>query len=188
MDTQSFRENPHCDQDEYAQLQAIDRLSSHVDDNRVFDDLCAVALCTLNPKVRNKIIKILEAQADKACHRFAQVAADTTCENTYLWALVNLSLLNCRTTESKSVICNGLNHPKFKIQKAAALSIGLFDDAAFLLEVERFMERNRLLFAKDGVRVMASKIADLLNIFKAPRRRENRLKNSRVCNQNYSEG
>ena len=162
MDWQPLFEQLHDDKDEASQLNAVSQLTPHAGNFLVFEKLCGVALKTLNSSVRNRIIGALIPQTDRACRRFCQAASSATCADTHRWALVNLSLLNCRTPESENAIHKGLNHPNFEINKAAALSIGLFNTPDFLLDVERFMERNRFNFTQDNLRTMAFKIADFM--------------------------
>jgi hypothetical protein len=108
-----------------------------------------VALKPLNHKVRDRVLQILKSHAEEACQRFSQLASNTVCEEKHRWALVNLALLSCDTYAVRKVILEGLYHPSKKIQEAAALSIGLFDDPDYLKAVTDFMERDRFLFVKD---------------------------------------
>jgi hypothetical protein len=163
MDIHSDLARLHRGSDETAQLAAIKQLSPHAQESLVFDALCAVALKTANATIRHNIIRLLKPQTEKACHRFTQAAENTPSPQERRWALVNLSLLNCRSIEAQTAIRNGLNHPDFESQQAAVMSTGLFEDPDFLMEVERFMERNRFFFSKENVRVTASKIAEFIN-------------------------
>jgi hypothetical protein len=85
------------------------------------------------------------------------------CEDKHRWALVNLALLNWGTDAVRKLVLDGLYHPGKNIQEAAALSIGLFDDPDFLRAASDFMERDRLLYVKEGMRVFAARISEFTN-------------------------
>lgn len=162
MDIQFYLANLQRDDNQTAQLASVDKLFLHAGNRLVFNSLCATALGTRNIKVRSRIITLMKPHAERACRRFAQIAANPATTREHRLALVNLNLLKCPSARAHAVIHHGLNHPDFEIQKAAFMSTGLFDDPILLREVERFMERNRFLLVLDGVRAASSEISKFI--------------------------
>lgn len=128
------------DIDESKKVSAIRELEGYLSETDVVLALCLVALQTESHALRSFIIQALKRIADKVNPYFAHMAVNACSATQRKWALVNLSLMECNSAKA-AVIC-GLRDSSRLVQQAAALNIGLYRDADFLQEVERFFERN----------------------------------------------
>lgn len=136
--------------DETSQITAVKHLQTAVGDDRVFGALCTAALQSPHAKVREHIIAALQPRAAEANRWFVMEARETRDPAQRRLALVSLSLMGCRSAMAREAAIKGLNDPDQRIQYAAALNIGFFDDPQFLIEAARFLERNRFVLACTG--------------------------------------
>ena len=128
------------DIDESKKFSAIRQLEGFLSETDVILALCLVALQTESHELRSSIIQTLKGKADKVNPYFAHMAVNAGNATLRKWALVNLSLMECRS--AKAAVISGLRDSSRLVQQAAALNIGLYRDADFLKEVEKFFERN----------------------------------------------
>ena len=128
------------DIDESNKISAIRELEGFLSDTDVVLALCLVTLQTESHELRSFIIQSLKGIADKVNPYFAHMAVNGGSATLRKWALVNLSLMECKS--AKAAVISGLKDSSRLVQQAAALNIGLYRDADFLKEVESFFERN----------------------------------------------
>jgi len=77
-----------------------------------------------------------------ANHYFTYIAIYGKKTDIRKWALVNLSLMECRN--ARVAVVHGLQDTSHAVQQAAALNIGLYHDPDFLKKVEQFFEHKGL--------------------------------------------
>lgn len=159
MNIQTLLDQLKDSSNEATQINAVQELKSVLEKDCVLETLCRTAVGPVGAKVREAILAALQPTAEKANGWFVAAARDARHAARRRLALLNLSLMECRSAESREVILQGLKDPDEAIQHAAALCAGFFDDTQFLTEVERFLERNRFVLACAGVQRM---------IFRAP--------------------
>lgn len=128
------------DRKDVQKLSVVRKLRDFLNDDDVVWALCFESIQTDLHQLRAAIIETLRSKEDMANAYFAHMAVNAKCATMRKWALVNLSLMNCRS--AKSAVINGLNDSSGKVQHAAALNIGLYRDTEFLMEVKYFFERN----------------------------------------------
>ena len=110
-------------------------------DSIVLDSLCKVAVETKHDDVREALIDILKYNPEEANKRFMDYAIQSPNANRRRWALVNLSLMECRT--AKNAVLHGLQDSDRKVRMAAAMNAGLYDDNEVLAALEHFFTTNR---------------------------------------------
>ncbi len=128
------------DIDESKKITAVRELEGFLTETDVILALCLVTLQTESHELRSFIIQALKGIADKVNPYFAHMAVNARSATLRKWALVNLSLMECKS--AKTAVISGLRDSSSLVQHAAALNIGLYRDADFLKEVEIFFERN----------------------------------------------
>jgi hypothetical protein len=140
-------------------IQAARMLASCTDDHQVMDALCEAAVSTTSHKVREVLIDVLKTNPAGACRRFSDYALWSDHPSCRKWALVNLSLMACRS--AKNAVISGLSDPDASVRKAAALNTGLYDDKDVLDAQERYFEKHRfgltLSFIGDGIAALKTK-------------------------------
>jgi len=147
MNRYSIMSNNGCRSEEAKQLRMVHELQPHVNNRQVLEGLCAMAVSPVRAKVREAILMILQPVAESANQWFARAARLSDNRLRRRLALVNLSLMECTVPEARQVVLQGLADPDHEIQRAAALSAGLFNDREFLAAVDLFLERNRFSIA-----------------------------------------
>lgn len=162
MNRRFYIDQLRSDADEASQINAVAQLRSAIEDDQVFTALCDAAVETPHARVREQIIAALQLRLAEAGDRFARAAGAKNSSMRRRRALVSLSLLGCRSARTRAAAMQGLDDSDHHVQYAAALSIGLFDDARFMAAAARFLERNRFVLACAGGHRM---------LFKAARRR-----------------
>jgi len=110
-------------------------------DSSVLDSLCKNAVETKDYEFREALIAILKNNVEEACKRFSDYTIQSPDPIQRRWALVNLSLMECRT--AKEAVLHGLRDPVRKVRIAAALNAGLYDDQEVLTALEHFFATNR---------------------------------------------
>lgn len=128
------------DTDELQKVSAAKQLEAYLSDTDVVLALCIVTLQTESHRLRSAIIKILKNIEKRVNPYFARVAMRAKSASLRKWALVNLSLMECKN--AKPAVMSGLKDSSSLVQQAAVLNIGLYRDTDFLKEVEKFFERN----------------------------------------------
>lgn len=123
------------------QVTAKDQNRQITMDNSVLFSLCKNAVETKDYKFREALIEILKNNAEEACKCFSDYAIQSSNANQRRWALVNLSLMECRT--AKEAVLHGLQDPVRKVRMAAALNAGLYDDQEVLAALQHFFTTNR---------------------------------------------
>lgn len=134
-------------------LLAARKLKAFLNDVDVVRALCFESLQTDSHALRSAIIDILRREKDRVNPYFAHMAVNAKCVNMRKWALVNLSLMECKS--AKTAVISGLNDSSGTVQHAAALNIGLYHDTEFLMEVKHFFERHR--FGRGGFKYTLKK-------------------------------
>ena len=130
-------------------IDAIRRIGPSINDPDVLDELCREAIETDNHRVREALIKTLKGNEDEANRRFAVTASCAKNPTHRRWALINLSLMECR--DAKNAVMQGLQDPHRSVRIAAAFHAGLYCDSDALNAFELFFERDRPLLVIDGV-------------------------------------
>lgn len=145
--------------DSREKIKAVRALAPFTDDLRVMEALCEAAVTTTSHRLREHLIEALKFNPAGACMRFAEEALWSPTPSRRQWALVNLSLLDCR--EASEAVIHGLNDPHASVRRAAAMSAGLYDDAEVLRALERYFEKHRfeltLSFIGAGVNALRKK-------------------------------
>jgi hypothetical protein len=122
-------------------MAAAHRIRQVATDSSVLDLLCKAAVETKHYDVREALIDILKNNREKANKRFIDYALHSPNANRRRWALINLSLMECRT--AKKAVLEGLKDPQKKARIAAALDAGLYGDQEVLAALEHFFTTNR---------------------------------------------
>ena len=130
-------------------INAIRHSSPHINDAKVLDVLCREALETDSHHVRNALIQTLKGNPEEANRRFSQIALCAKDPTHRRWALINLSLMECR--DAKEAVMQGLRDPRRSVRIAAAFNTGLYDDRDVVNAFEMFFERNRFMLVLDGL-------------------------------------
>ena len=104
-------------------ISAARALASFTDDAQVTAALCETAVYTTSHRLREVLIDVLKSNPAGACLRFSDYALWAPVPSCRKWALVNLSLLDCR--EAKEAVIGGLSDPDAAVRKAAAMNAGL---------------------------------------------------------------
>lgn len=131
-------------------IDAILRLGPYIDDANVLDALCREAIETDDHLIREALIKTLKGNPEETNRRFAKIACDAKDPAHRRWALINLSLMECRNAEE--AVMQGLRDPHRSVRIAAAFNAGLYCDNDIVNALELFFERDRTLFLLDGLR------------------------------------
>ena len=156
--------NKHIDQviglpDDHRTIYAARALAPFTDDRRVMEALCDAAVTTASQKVREALIEVLKVSPARACQRFSDFALWSGNPSRRKWALVNLSLMACRT--AKNAVISGLSDPHASVRRAAAMSTGLYDEKDVLDAQERYWRRHRcsltLAFIGEGIAALAAR-------------------------------
>lgn len=138
---------------ESQRIAAARRLSHLTEDPEVMDALCATAVRTVDYRLREVLIGILKASPAGASMRFIDYAMWASIPAVRQFALLNLSLLECR--DAKFAVINGLRDPDASVRRAAALNAGLYKDQGVINALEHYFERHRFSltasFAKEGI-------------------------------------
>lgn len=128
--------------DETKRLSIVRKLRGYLDEIDVIRALCQICVQTDSHKLRTSIIELLKAREAIANQYFAYIAIYAKRDDVRKWALVNLSLMECR--HAKLAVTRGLRDASSSVQKAAAMNIGLYNDPDFVKEVENYFQRNHL--------------------------------------------
>ncbi len=121
-------------------------------DSRVLDSLCKNAVETKDYEFRETLLDILKNNAEEAHKRFIDYAVHSPDPIQRRWALVNLSLMECRT--AKEAVLNGLWDPDQEVRMAAAMNAGLYDDREVLAALEHFFATNRFACVRNFARLI----------------------------------
>jgi hypothetical protein len=122
-------------------MAATHRIRQIASDSSVLSSLCKAAIETKHHDVREALIEILKNNAEEACKGFSDYAIQSPNANRRRWALVSLSLMECRT--AKEAVLHGLQDSERKVRVAAAMNAGLYDDKEVLAALEHFFTTNR---------------------------------------------
>ena len=123
-------------------LLVVRKLIAFLNDDDVVWMLCFKSIQTDSHELREAIIDVLRSKEDMVNPYFAHMAVNAKCATMRKWALVNLSMMECKSAK-QAVVC-GLRDASSAVQHAAALSIGLYHDTEFFMELKQFFERNSL--------------------------------------------
>ena len=141
MEKQTLIDSLRHDRSDAQKLSVVGKLIDYLNDVDVVRALCFESIQTDSHELRVAIIDALRSKEDIVNPYFAQMAVNAKYATIRKWALVNLSLMECKS--AKWAVVNGLRDASGTVQHAAALNIGLYHDAEFLMEVKKFFERNR---------------------------------------------
>ena len=111
------------DRSDAQKLTVVRKLKAFLNDVDVVRALCFESIQTDSHELRAAIIDILRRKEERANPYFAHMAVNAKSATLRMWALVNLSLMECKS--AKTAVVNGLNDASGKVQHAAALNIGL---------------------------------------------------------------
>lgn len=125
--------------DEQEKISAVYRLRQYLSDQSVLGYLCATAVETDDYRLREALIDTLKTKFEESAQRFIDYAIFSSNPNHRRWALVNLSLMECRS--AKEAVLAGLKDGEKSIRVAAAFNAGLYEE-------EEFQESLDDLFAK----------------------------------------
>ena len=135
--------------EDHLKINAIHRLGPHIEDAEVLDALCHEAIETVSPCVRDELIRNLKNIPGEANRHFSQIAICAKDPTHRRWALINLSLMECR--DAKEAVIQGLRDTHRSVRFAAAFNAGLYYDSDVVNALEMFFERNRFLLVLDAL-------------------------------------
>lgn len=136
--------------EDYLKIDIIRQLGPHINDAKVLDALCREAIETGSHRVRDALIQMLKGNPEEANRRFSQIAIWAKYPAHRRWALINLSLMECR--DAKEAVIHGLRDMHRSVRIAAAFNTGLYDDHDVVNAFELFFERNRFWLVLDCLR------------------------------------
>jgi HEAT repeat protein len=122
------------------QKEAIGYARKHSSEEMI-EVLCQVAIETLDHEVRCAILDILKTKHLETASGIFAHYAERGVERERKWALVNLSIIECKT--QRSIVLKGLKDPSVQVRRSAALNAGLYQDDDFLKEIITYFETNR---------------------------------------------
>ncbi|MDX1708552.1 MAG: HEAT repeat domain-containing protein [Desulfobacterales bacterium] len=125
-------------------------------DSSVLDSLCKNAVETKDPEFREALLDILKCNAEEAHKRFIDYAIHSPDPIQRRWALVNLSLMECKT--AKEAVLSGLMDPNGEVRIAAAMNAGLYDDPKVLAALEHFFATNRFACVRNFARLIVRQL------------------------------
>lgn len=140
MEKQTLIDSLRQGRSDTQKLTVVWKLKDYLSDVDVIRALCLESIQTDSHQLRVAIIDALKSKKDFVNPYFAHMAVNARYATMRKWALVNLSLMECKS--AKMAVVNGLRDACGTVQHAAALNIGLYHDTEFLIEVKRFFERN----------------------------------------------
>jgi hypothetical protein len=137
-------------------LKALRFLAPLIEDPTVVKAICDTAVTTQDHHLRTMIIDALQKNAAAANSRFADIACHSTDPRLRKWALVNLSLMGCG--DASDAVILGLTDQDASVRNAAALSTGLYHDAAVHSALEDYFEKYRfdliVSFVYGGIQII----------------------------------
>jgi hypothetical protein len=145
---------------DYFKIGIIRQLGPYINDAKVLDALCREAIETDSHRVRDALIQMLKGNPVEANRRFSQIAICANYPAHRRWALINLSLMECR--DAKEAVIQGLRDMHRSVQIAAAFNTGLYDDREVVNALELFFERNRFWLVLDGLRQAGNPLLPLM--------------------------
>lgn len=116
--------------DEQKKISVVYRLKRYTSDPAVLECMCAAAVETESYRLREALLETLKSEFEKSTRRFVDYATRSSNSRHRCWALVNLSLMGCRT--AKEAILTSLRDREYSIRMAAAFNCGLYDDVDVL--------------------------------------------------------
>jgi hypothetical protein len=122
-------------------------------EGKVLDLLCKNAVETRHYDIREALINLLKNNSEAANLRFIDYVLHSPDSGHRRWALVNLSLMECRT--AKDAVLKGLRDPDIEVRMAAALNAGLYDDKEVLKALEHFFETSRFACVRNFAALIA---------------------------------
>lgn len=142
MDKQALIDSLKRNSKDSLKISIVQKLKAFLDELDVLRALCFESIQTDSHELRAAIIDTLRSKEDVVNPYFAHMAVNAKCTTLRKWALVNLSLMACKS--ARAAVVNGLHDSSGTVQHAAALNIGLYHDTEFLMEVKQFFERNHI--------------------------------------------
>ena len=134
----------------HLKISLIRQLAPYIGDDDVLDALCWEAIATNSHRVREVLIQTLKDNHREANRRFSQIATSAENATHRRWALVNLSLMECRY--AREAVIEGLKDTDRSVRFAAALNAGLYHDRDVVNALDRFFESNRLLLIIESIK------------------------------------
>ncbi|MFZ0131558.1 MAG: hypothetical protein WAK95_03375 [Desulfobacterales bacterium] len=125
-------------------VQELERLTVDADFINV---LCSMSVESVSHELRTEIIKMLQSNEVDANEWFKDCALKSPKSSCRRWALINLSLMQCKT--AKVAVLKGLKDRCRKVRIAAAFNAGLYRDDDVLTALEHYFETERFDFAWD---------------------------------------
>ena len=160
MDKRSLINLVNTVSEDHLKINAIRPSGPHIKDAKVLDAFCREAIETDNHRFREALIQILKGNPDEANRRFSQIALCAKDPKHRRWALINLSLMECR--DAKEAVMQGLRDTHRSVRIAAAFNTGLYDDSDVVNAFEMFFECNRFALFLDGVRQAGKPLLPLI--------------------------
>ena len=164
MDKRSLINLVNTVSEDHLKIDAIHPSGAYIKDAKVLDALCREAIETDSHRFREALIKTLKGNPDEANRRFSQIALCAKDPRHRRWALINLSLMECR--DAKEAVMKGLRDTHRSVRIAAAFNTGLYDDSDIVNAFEIFFERNRFSLVVDGLRQAAKSLLPVINTVK----------------------
>ena len=146
--------------EDFFKMDIIRQLGPYINDAKVLDALCREAVETDSHRVRDALIQILKGNPVEASRRFSQIAICANYPAHRRWALISLSLMECR--DAKEAVMNGLRDRHRSVRIAAAFNAGLYDDREVVNALELFFERDRFWLVIDGLRQAGNPLLPLV--------------------------
>ena len=146
---------------DHLKINRISKSDPYIKDPKVLDRLCRKAIETDNHRFREALIKTLKGNPDEANRRFSQVALCAKDPAHRRWALINLSLMECR--DAREAVMQGLRDAHRSVRIAAAFNTGLYEDSDMVNAFEIFFERNRFSLVLDGLRQASKPLLPLID-------------------------
>ena len=161
MDKRSLINLVNTVSEDHLKINAIRQSGPYLRNAKILDALCREAIETDSHRFRDALIKTLKGNPEEANRRFAQIALCAKNPAHRRWALINLSLMECR--DAKEAVMQGLRDTHRSVRIAAAFNTGLYDDSDVVNAFEIFFERNRFSLVLDGVHQAAKPLLPLIN-------------------------
>jgi hypothetical protein len=146
---------------DHLKINRIRQSDPYIKDPKFLDRLCREAIETDNHRFREALIKTLKGNPEEANRRFSQVALCAKDPAHRRWALINLSLMECRN--AREAVMQGLRDTHRSVRIAAAFNTGLYDDSDMVNAFEIFFERNRFSLVADGLRQASKPLLPLID-------------------------
>ena len=123
-------------QEDRLMINMVQQLRPYMADRDVLTALCSVSVKSIDPQLRNEIIRAIQSNRTAAKQWFIDCALISPKSSERRWALINLSLMQCRS--AKTAVLKGLKDLSRKVRIAAAFNLGLYYDDEVIKALETY--------------------------------------------------